>query len=109
MNRRGFLGVMGGALAAPCVVQANVPQGPRYGAMTVERHTQLCQQGLHLHTMHNGEDVSRDCHFADDTGDGMAELFVRNQFGRHYVDPQTGSVAMRIVRGVTMVPGAPFQ
>lgn len=81
----------------------------RYGAVSVDRHTAFCAEGVHLHLIYQGKDVSTRCTFADDTGDGWAELFVHDSQGRVCVRPEDGEIAKEIVRGVRFVEGAPFK
>lgn len=107
LNRRSLFKLLS---AGAALLGAGVTVAParRYGPMTFERHRRLCRQGVHLHVMHRGRDVSRRCTFADDTGDGMAELFIHNEAGKRYMDRYTNRVAKEIVYGVTFVEGEPF-
>ena len=106
MNRRELVTNLGLAMAFGWAYKPEAPK--RWGAMTVERHTALSARGIHLHVFHNGQDITKGCHFADDTGDGVAELFLRDDNGRLYVDSETGSVAKKTVYGVTMLEGEPL-
>jgi hypothetical protein len=76
--------------------------------MSFERHRVWCSQGVHLHVFHNSEDVTGRCRFADDTGDGMAELFLHDISGKPYYDANARDLATEIVHGVTFREGAPF-
>lgn len=68
----------------------------------------LKNRGVHLHVFYRGQDVTNDCCFADDTGEGMAELFLRNADGKHYLNQSRTGAAKEIVYGVTLREGAPF-
>lgn len=80
------------------------------GPLTVTRHTELASNGLHLHELYRGEDVTRRCRFADDTpGRQQAELFKLDAKGHKYVDMETREDATEIVIGdVVIVPGEPL-
>jgi hypothetical protein len=121
VNRRELIKACAGVgvgIAAGFTGSALVPVR-RWGAVTVERHRALCAQGIHLHVFLDGWDVTRDCKFADDTGDGMAELFLTNAEGKRYIvhgefehravpthlQPR---VATMVVHGVTISEGEPF-
>lgn len=80
----------------------------RYGAVTVERHRECQAQGVHLHVWYRGRDVTTQCCFADDTNEGMAELYLLNADGNKYRDPNTNHVAKEIVYGITIVAGEPL-
>jgi hypothetical protein len=98
VNRRGFLGLVGAAIAGFLATTSR----RRYGPVTIERHQQLRRQGIHLHTFHQGRDVTCRCRFADDTGNGVADLLLHNAAGKPYWDPRTRTAAHEIVTGVTM-------
>ena len=104
MNRRGFLG---GLVALVAGAAAMAPTR-RYGPMTIARHRALQHQGVHLHVFHYGRDVTLNCSYADDTGEGMAHVFLRNADGRFYLDSD-GSAARDTVHGVMFQEGAPFR
>lgn len=76
----------------------------RYGPMTVERHFRLRARGLDLLVLHHGQDVTHRCRFADDTGDGRAELFKHRDGRPYWEDVATGQIAREHVTGVRMVP-----
>lgn len=90
----------------------------RFGAVDVPRHRVLAAEGVHLHVFYRGIDVTTRCAFADDTGEGMAELYLLNADGKKYLVPVVGAaygeypgereVAKEIVYGVTIVEGEPF-
>lgn len=113
MTRRGLLQVLGAAIAAPLVGLQPDRAGlqghwiadysgtmipVRYGAMTIERHAALKSRGLHLRVIHQGRDVTDRCRFADDTGEGMAELFLHNAEGRPYLEPPVKPGECKIYR-----------
>ena len=113
MTRRGLVRGLGAALAAVGlgrVLEASGglawPPAVRYGAVTIGRHRRLAHRGIYLHVFHRGQDVTNRCRFADDTGDGTAELF-KHRDGRPYLDDRTRHAAIETVTGVTMHAGAP--
>lgn len=129
MKRRGFLGLLGAAIAGLGVRAAAAPATRRYGPMTIERHRDLMLRGVYLHVWHHGRDITPQCRFADDTDDGVAEIFLRNADGQPYLTPpvmpgeykiyrREGTrvvcltpdrhVATAMVYGVTFQEGAPF-
>lgn len=59
----------------------------KYGSMTVKRHTELKESGVHLRVFYRGRDVTDRCAFADDTGEGMAELYLLDADGSVYSEP----------------------
>lgn len=102
MTRREVLG-----LAAAAFVMAP-SSGPRWGAVTLERHRVLAYQGVHIHVFYDGVDVTKRCQFADDTGAGVAHLLTLGPKGKPYLDRSTGAVARDIVYGITMRAGDPL-
>ena len=99
MTRRAFA-----TLAAAVFVSPTRPR--RFGAISVARHAQLRAQGIDLHVWVAGVDVTRRCRFADDTGDGWAELLKHNADGRPYLGAD-GEIAREIVRGICVREGPP--
>lgn len=89
-----------------------------YGYVTPGRWKVLATQGEYLHVYYKGEDVTTRCAFVDDTGEGMAELYLLNADGKKYVRPifsgEYGAalsemeVAKEIVYGVEIRAGAPL-
>jgi hypothetical protein len=102
MTRREVLG-----LAAAAFVMAP-SSGPRWGAVTLERHRVLANRGVHLHVFYDGVDVTRRCQFADDTGAGTAHLLTLGPNGKPYIDRLSGGVARDIVHGITIRVGEPL-
>lgn len=108
MNRRGLFKALAGGMVAIGAGWTSL-RSVRYGAMTIERHLRFCGQGVHLHVFHQGRDVTTRCVFADDTGEGMAELFVLDVNGRRFFNQRSHEAAKEIVYGVTFRHGAPFR
>jgi len=106
MNRRQVLTSLIGVLGGAGLGALNSTR--RYGPVTVERHARLREEGVHLHVFYQGREVTRRCRFADDTGEGMAELFLHDASGKAYWDPHTREIAKEFVCGVTFREGAPF-
>jgi hypothetical protein len=117
VTRRELARRIGGALAWIAMGRSVHAWAPRrYGAVTIERHRLLMARGIYLHVYHRGVDVTNRCRFADDTGEGIAELFLHDAKGRPYLDPLAPPVPWRerrpakeIVYGVTLQEGAPFR
>ncbi len=111
MNRREVLKGLAGVAALSTVASYAALTEKRWGPMNVHRHTDLKRQGIHIHVFHEGRDITTDCCFADDTGDGMAEVFVKDGNGRIRFTgtgtPRAG-VAKKIVHGVTFRQGSPL-
>jgi len=117
ITRRGLLKAIPAGLAL-IGLRTAVASPRRYGAITVAKHYHLCQRGVHLHVFHEGNDVTKRCMYADDAGDGMAELQLLNDKGRPYTrlipageyGTYTGEreLATEIVRGITIKTGAAF-
>jgi hypothetical protein len=74
-----------------------VPTGKRWGAVTVDRHMALVEQGISLEIWLNGNNVTHRCRFFDDVL-GYAEL-LQYKNGCPYCDPLTGEIAVETVRG----------
>lgn len=102
IDRRSMLKLIAAAGAAGGIGAAAIAEPKRYGAVTVERHTRLSNLGVHLRVFHQGCDITRDCTFADDTGDGMAVRLLRNSEGKFYLCADRKRVAKETVYGVTM-------
>jgi hypothetical protein len=112
VTRRGLFGSLAAALltlSARLRGAGEAIAAPRYGPVDVDRHCVLKARGTFLHVYHRGQDVTRRCYFADDTGDGVAKLFLHNEHGRPYLDPVTREPAKETVYGVTLVAGEPFR
>jgi hypothetical protein len=107
MNRRDALKSLTALAGATVFTALPTASAPRYGAVTVGRHRVLCSQGVFLHVFHKGRDVTDRCSFADDTGEGIADLFIHNAAGRVHWDKGTHGAAREIVHGVTLREGAP--
>lgn len=97
LNRRAFLCAVP-VVAATAVIQP-VKSSRKWGAVDVERHFILRTRGIDLHVFHDGKDITKDCRFADDELD-YAEVFLRDERGRAYLDKATGCAAMATVRGI---------
>lgn len=80
----------------------------KWGAVTVERHTRLAKEGIHLHVWHDGVDVTGRCRWATDQGEGRAELLALDHRGKPYVDA-AGEVAIVRVEGIAIVEAAPLK
>jgi hypothetical protein len=73
-----------------------------WGPMTIARERLLRAQGVHIHVLHKGQDVTDRCTFADDTpGQEQAELFRLNAAGAKFLEDEDGepTVARETVRG----------
>jgi hypothetical protein len=112
MTRRGLLGTLAAlvASATAALTRQDAPgttiAAPRWGPVDLDRHRVLAAGGAFLHVLYRGQDVTSRCYFADDTGDGVAKLFLHRD-GRPYLDPATRNAAKETVYGVTLVAGAP--
>ncbi len=109
MERRGFLQrLVGGAVAGAVVSPVVGAAAGRYGAVTIDRHRHLSQNGVHLHVYCQGEDVTRECLFVDDTpGHRVARLLKRDSItGKHYIED--GEAATEDVTDFDLREGEPF-
>lgn len=69
------------------------------GPLTVERHAVLKSQGVDFHVFVRGEDVTRRCHYVDDTpGRKVAFLYRHNDNEHVYLD-EDGTPSMEIAEG----------
>lgn len=103
MNRRQVLKTLVAVLPTSALA---IPD-QRYGPVMIKRHNAFIARGIYLHVYHHGEDVTSRCCFADDTGDGIAELFLLNAEGKWHLRDR--KVAKEIVHGVTIKAGKKFR
>jgi hypothetical protein len=102
MNRRGLFKALAGVVAAYCIGKRAASE-PKWGAVDVQRWVDIKRTlGIELHVWHAGRDITKDCMFADDTGDGMAEVLLRDCKGRAYLGADR-KVAKEILRGVRFI------
>jgi len=103
MNRRDALKSLTALAGATAFTATTAAPVRRYGAVTIARHRVLCSQGVYLHVFYQGRDVTDRCRFADDTGEGMADLLLHTKAGKQsFWDHRN-----EIVYGVTIQEGAP--
>lgn len=70
-----------------------------WGPMTIERHTDLKRQGVHLRVFVRGEDVTDRCRFANDTpGHEVAELYRRIGAGFQFHLDEDGEPVVEVAR-----------
>jgi hypothetical protein len=101
-RREMFKAITGVAAAVGC--GGLVSSWQKYGPITVQRWMSFKRRGVYLHVFHQGKDVTTNCCYADDTGEGVAELYLRDGNGHAYraVD---GGIAKQVVHGVTIREG----
>lgn len=76
LSRRTVLGGLAALVGVGLTADAAAPR--RYGPVTLDRWRVLKHQGVYLHVIHQGVDITHQCFFADDTGEGVALLRLRH-------------------------------
>ena len=80
----------------------------KWGPLTPEKHARLTALGVYLHVYHDGVDITRRTFYADDTGDGYADVYLVAPHGGFYLDRASGTIATVRLFHIRMIPGPPL-